>query len=133
MARLRYTSRFASPQRTPPFSGRLARIALGEQSAHYVLAVAEDSLKLSPHQRMYRIAENTKRESIAHLIFDEGFSGRDFCEGVRVDPLRVWAAKLLVDELVRRVPSGDARAPTHGESVQLYGIVNQGARSHLYR
>jgi hypothetical protein len=56
-----------------------------------------------------------------------GGAAEVFSEAVLVDPLAVGAAKLLVDETMRRVPDGDFAAPTDRDAADFEAVVDFGA------
>lgn len=88
------------------------------------MSILENAFDIAPHEEP--MDERATARAIAHLIEAER-SAIPFLEGMRVMPQVIRAAQLNVHELVRRIPLGDFRASTDGNTVNGDAVIDQGA------
>ena len=100
-------------------------IPVTENVGYRLLTVAEDAVDLSPAEKMGDIAERFERQTVADLVFDQSLIFTEFGKCMAMYPLPVWAAKLLVDKLERRVPHRNLGPPIDGNAAHSHFIVDQ--------
>lgn len=107
----------AGKQGIEPTKGELLRLPRQQDLSYRLLPKGEDPVELPADQWIRDLAHGKQRQPIFHLVVDHRLVGR-FGEAVCMYPRFVWAAQLLVRELVRRVPVGDPRQPRERDAEQ---------------
>jgi len=95
-----------------------------------LLTVCKDFADLGFDKGPGDLTEWLEGETVANMVPHEGVAVAGVFKSVMVNPSPVGAFELLVDKLMRRIPSGDFCSPTHGESMQPDSVVDQGSDFH---
>ncbi len=94
------------------------RLGIVEQRrADSLLSIVKDAAELETDQRIGHLAQRPERQTIVDLVLDHRHAVA-LEKAMRVDPLGIRSADLLVDELVRWRPTGNLAPPTKWDAEQ---------------
>ena len=94
---------------------------------HPLLPVLEDPFHIASHEKP--IDERPAARAVAHVVQAKR-AAVALLESVRVMPKGVGAAKLDINEAVRRIPRGDFRTPANGKAMDADAVINESSRPH---